>query len=89
MFLTTSFLGVVMIWGGFLQNMGCKKIYTDKEKEFIINYPYLTDRQRNIFSLYAIRGWNIEDVAAENDISRSTVSNDLDKIKNILKENNY
>nr|DAH39958.1 MAG TPA: Sigma-70, region 4 [Caudoviricetes sp.] len=42
---------------------------------------WLTDRERRVFSLYYQRGWAIEDVAAELDVSRGTVNNDLRSIR--------
>lgn len=39
--------------------------------------PWLTDRERMVFSLYYQRGWHIEDVAAELDVSRGTINNTL------------
>lgn len=43
--------------------------------------PWLTDRERKAFDLYHRRGWNIEDVAAELDVSRRTVDNILRSIR--------
>lgn len=46
--------------------------------------PYLTDRERQIFTLYYRRGWKIEDVAAELYVSRSTIDKTLKKIRKKL-----
>lgn len=43
--------------------------------------PWLTDRERAAFELHYRRGWNIEDVAAELDVSRGTINNDLASIR--------
>lgn len=47
----------------------------------IENNRWLTDRERAIFELYYRRGWAIENVAAELDICRTTVNNDLKSIR--------
>lgn len=43
--------------------------------------PWLTDRERKVFSLYYQRGWHIEDVAAELDVSRGTINNTLHSMR--------
>ena len=47
----------------------------------IENNRWLTDRERSVFELYYRRGWAIENVAAELDICRTTVNNDLKSIR--------
>lgn len=47
----------------------------------IENNRWLTDRERAVFELYYRRGWAIENVAAELDICRTTVNNDLKSIR--------
>ena len=42
---------------------------------------FLSDRERRVFRLYYRRGWHIEDVAAELDISRRTVDRILQRIR--------
>lgn len=55
--------------------------YTPAELAKMQANPWLTDRERAAFELYYRRGWNIEDVAAELDVSRGTVNNDLARIR--------
>ena len=43
--------------------------------------PWLTDREKNVFDLHYRRGWHIEDVAAELDVSRGTINNALASIR--------
>lgn len=47
----------------------------------IENNRWLTDRERAVFEMYYRRGWAIEDVAAELDVCRTTVNNDLKSIR--------
>lgn len=47
--------------------------YTAEEKARIAAYPWLTDREREVFELNICRGLAIEDTAAEMWVSRSTV----------------
>lgn len=55
--------------------------YSVAELERMGASPWMTDRQRHVFQLYYQRGWAIEDVAAELDVSRGTVNNDLRSIR--------
>jgi DNA-directed RNA polymerase specialized sigma24 family protein len=55
--------------------------YTTAELQSMCNNPWLTDRERITFELYHRRGWAIEDVAAELDVSRRTVDNILRSIR--------
>lgn len=43
--------------------------------------PYLTDRERQVFIYYYRRGWQIERIAAEMDVSRRTIDNILKSIR--------
>ena len=43
--------------------------------------PWLTDREKQVFELFYRQGWQIEDVAAELDVSRGTVNNILRSIR--------
>lgn len=56
------------------------KFPTEKLQQ-IENNRWLTDRERAVFELYYRRGWAIEDVAAELDVCRTTVNNDLKSIR--------
>lgn len=55
--------------------------YSVAQLEEMSASPWLTGRERKVFSLYYQRGWAIEDVAAELDVSRGTVNNDLRSIR--------
>lgn len=55
--------------------------YTPSELARMQSNPWLTDRERATFELHYRRGWNIEDVAAELDVSRGTINNDLASIR--------
>jgi len=55
--------------------------YTQKQLEQMASNPWLTDRERAAFELYHRRGWHIEDVAAELDVSRGTINNTLASIR--------
>lgn len=55
--------------------------YSVAQLEEMSASPWLTDRERRVFFLYYQRGWAIEDVAAELDVSRGTVNNDLRSIR--------
>ncbi len=54
-----------------------KHTYTVQQLEAIESYPWLTDREREVFELYYRRGWAIEDIAAELYVSRNTINNAL------------
>ena len=59
-----------------------KNKYTEYQISRMLEHRFLTDRERAVCELYYIRGWHIEDIAAELDeISRSTVSRDLKKAR--------
>lgn len=56
--------------------------YTTKELNTMRSCQFLTDRERKTLNWYYFRGWNIERVAAELDVSRATVFNILRSIRN-------
>lgn len=62
-----------------------------KEIKIILDDNYLTDRQKDIFELYYLKGWVAEDVGAELKRSRITIYRELKeirkKIDEILNEN--
>ena len=43
--------------------------------------PWLTDREKQVFELFYRRGWEIERIAAELDVSRGTINTVLRKIR--------
>lgn len=51
------------------------------ELERMESNPWLTDRERRIFALFYKRGWKIEDIAAEIDVTRSTICRELKRIR--------
>lgn len=55
--------------------------FSVSEMERMEANEWLTDRERKAFSLYYKRGWSIENIAAELDITRSTVNRDLANIR--------
>lgn len=55
--------------------------YSPAQLEKMHGNPWLTDRERAAFELHYRRGWPIEDVAAELDVSQGTVNNDLASIR--------
>jgi DNA-directed RNA polymerase specialized sigma24 family protein len=55
--------------------------YSPEKLQQIESNRWLTDRERSVFELYYRRGWAIEDVAAELDVCRTTVNNDLKSIR--------
>ena len=55
--------------------------YPPEKLQQIESNRWLTDRERSVFELYYRRGWAIEDVAAELDVCRTTVNNDLKSIR--------
>lgn len=54
-----------------------KYIYTPEDLERMRRCPYLTDKERKVLKLFYFRGWSIEDIAAEMDVSRATINNHL------------
>lgn len=61
--------------------------------EKLLHSELLTDREHEVFKLYYIRGWAIENVAAEINVSRKTIDNILknirEKAKYILGEKTF
>ena len=55
--------------------------YTVEEREEILTDPWLSDREREVFVLCYMRGWHIEDIAADIGVSRKTVDNILRGIR--------
>lgn len=55
--------------------------FTLQRLEEMASNPWLTDREKQVFELFYRQGWQIEDVAAELDVSRGTVNNILRVIR--------
>ena len=55
--------------------------FTLQRLEEMASNPWLTDREKQVFELFYRQGWQIEDVAAELDVSRGTVNNILRSIR--------
>lgn len=55
--------------------------FSISELEQMSQSQWLTDRERKAFDFFYRRGWSIEDIAAELDVNRSTVTRDLMKIR--------
>lgn len=55
--------------------------FTLQRLEEMASNPWLTDREKQVFELFYRHGWQIEDVAAELDVSRGTVNNILRVIR--------
>ena len=55
--------------------------FTLHELDVLTDSKWLTDRKRRVLALYYVRGWHIETVAAELDVSRSTVDTVLRSIR--------
>lgn len=58
-----------------------KIIFTEKQLSDIENSNKLSDRELKVFKLYYRREWNIEDIAAELDVSRRTIDTILKSIR--------
>lgn len=58
-----------------------KYMYSPAPLEIMRSCPYLTDRERKAMNLYYFRGWEIERIAAEMDVSRATVCNYLKHLR--------
>lgn len=63
-----------------------KHKYTPEQLDRMENHPCLTDREKEVFALFYRRGWRIEDIAAELDVTRSTVIRDMTSIRGKLPE---
>lgn len=48
----------------------------------MVHNPWLTDREKQVFDLFYRRGWRIEDIAAELEVSRRTIINILQSARN-------
>lgn len=46
-----------------------------------LDTPCFTDREKKVYNLYFQRGWHIEDIAAELDVSRRTIARVLASIR--------
>lgn len=55
--------------------------FTLQRLEEMASNPWLTDREKQVFEFFYRQGWQIEDVAAELDVSRGTVNNILRSIR--------
>ena len=55
--------------------------FTLQRLEEMASNPWLTDREKQVFELFYRQGWQIEDVAADLDVSRGTVNNILRSIR--------
>lgn len=55
--------------------------FTLHELDVLTDSKWLTDRERRVLALYYVRGWYIETVAAELDVSRSTIDTVLRSIR--------
>ena len=55
--------------------------FTLHRLEEMASNQWLTDREKQVFELFYRQGWQIEDVAAELDVSRGTVNNILRSIR--------
>jgi len=55
--------------------------FTISELQRMSENRWLTDRERTVFDLFYRRGWRIEDIAAEIDCNRSTISRTLKSIR--------
>jgi len=58
-----------------------KYMYTTAQLEIMRSCPYLTDKERKAMNLFYFRGWEIERIAAEMDVSRATVCNYLKRLR--------
>ena len=55
--------------------------FTVQQLEAMASTPWLTDREKQVFELFYRRGWEIERIAAELDVSRGTINTVLRKIR--------
>lgn len=63
-----------------------KYLFSASEKQKMFDNPWLTDRQKDVFELYYRRGWNIQDIANELDVSYRTIGAELKTIRKYLVE---
>ena len=59
--------------------MKCR--FTVQQLEAMASNPWLTDREKQVFELFYRRGWEIERIAAELDVSRGTIDNILRSVR--------
>lgn len=55
--------------------------FTLHELDVLTESKWLSDRERKVLALYYVRGWRIETVSAELDVSRGTIDNILRSIR--------
>lgn len=55
--------------------------FSQEELERTHDSYWLSDREKEVFNLYYIREWKIEDIAAEFDVNRSTITRVLKKVR--------
>ena len=55
--------------------------FTVQQLEAMASNPWLTDREKQVFELFYRRGWGIESIAAELDVSRGTIDNILRSVR--------
>ena len=55
--------------------------FTVHQLEAMDSYLWLTDREKCVFELFYRKGWEIESIAAELDVSRGTINNVLKSIR--------
>lgn len=55
--------------------------FTVQQLEVMASNPWLTDREKLVFELFYRRGWEIETIAAELDVSRGTINRALSSIR--------
>lgn len=55
--------------------------FTVQQLEAMASNPWLTDREKQVFELFYRRGWEIERIAAELDVSRGTIDNILRSVR--------
>lgn len=58
-----------------------KIVPTEKEKERMISYPWLTDRQRDVFEMVYRRGYYHQEAAEILSISCRTVERELQELR--------
>ena len=64
-------------------------IYSIEQLNSMEKCEWLTDREQAIFNLFYRRGWQIEAIAAEMDVSRGTINNVLRHIREKTEQSFY
>ena len=64
-------------------------IYSIEQLNSMEKCEWLTDREIAIFNLFYRRGWQIESIAAEMDVSRGTINNALRHIREKTEQSFY